>query len=367
MRQQKLFLLACVYGLISCTTVFGLRQNAFANYQIAQGDGDPTEVSAEEQLAAAQQLADEEENMATLTAEGDFLVPNYLLKTAEDSQDESLEKEAVKKPIISKRISNVSSQTTYELPVVMINQTEVIPVSEQMEVEKKLTGSTKQTRQIYNQAIKRKSNSHSVAQKNSLIDTASEKHSLSTNQSQDSEINSILSGLSDEPVSSKKKPLLLPLKGSKKAVSKTNEGDEYYPQPVLKSYSSAFADKILEAAQTNQELPLIMPMDLKVTFYPNASEFSGHTVKWLKAFSHKALQDPRYVIEVRLSRENPLLQQKRLYVIQKILANAGLSTHQFVVDYVNRPQDSLVLRMVKKEPSLSVKTSRKKDKQIINW
>ena len=130
----------------------------------------------------------------------------------------------------------------------------------------------------------------------------------------------------------------------------------------LKTYSSVYADKVLEATQTNQELPLIMPMDLKVSFYPNAADFSGQTIKWLKVFTHKALQDPRYVIEVRLSNENLLLQQKRLFVIQKILANSGLSSHQLVVDYVKRPKDILVLRMVKKEPNVGLPSRTKKEK-----
>ncbi len=375
MGQHKLSLLASMYGLISCTTVLGLTQPVFANYQIAQGDGDPTEISVQEQLEAAQKLADEEENIATLTAEGDFLVPNYLLKTADGSAEEALYEDEETPPVaeepeikISKRVSHVSSQKNYDLPIVKINQTELIPVSEQMEVEKRLTGSTKQTQQIYNKAVKRNSNYPS---NNSNTDNPIrlKKNSSFSFQGQDDEINSILLGSDEETntVSEKKKPLLLPLKGTKKVSEKQTQNDEYYPQPVLKSYSSAFADKILEAAKTNQELPLIMPMDLKVTFYPNATEFSGHTVKWLKAFSYKALQDPRYVIEVRLSKENPLLQQKRLFVIQKILANAGLSAHQLVIDYVNRPQDSLVLRMAKKEPTPSVKSSAKKNKQIINW
>ena len=166
-------------------------------------------------------------------------------------------------------------------------------------------------------------------------------------------------------MSSDKKPLLLPLKGkvNKSAIKKT---DEVFPKPVLNTYSSVYADKIIEAAKSNEKLPLIMPMDLKVSFYPNATDFSGKTIQWVKAFSFRALQDPRYVIQVRLSKEKPYLQEKRLRLVEKILMGSGLSKHQLVVDYVDRPEDSLVLRMVKKEPDTSSKSTGK-TKKVINW
>ena len=135
---------------------------------------------------------------------------------------------------------------------------------------------------------------------------------------------------------------------------------------MLNTYSSVYADKIIEAAKSNEKLPLIMPMDLKVSFYPNATDFSGKTIQWVKAFSFRALQDPRYVIQVRLSKEKPYLQEKRLRLVEKILMGSGLSKHQLVVDYVDRPEDSLVLRMVKKEPDTSSKSTGK-TKKVINW
>ena len=78
------------------------------------------------------------------------------------------------------------------------------------------------------------------------------------------------------------------------------------------------------------------------------------------------MQDPRYVIQVRLSKEKPYLQEKRLRLVEKILMGSGLSKHQLVVDYVDRPEDSLVLRMVKKEPDTSSKSTGK-TKKVINW
>lgn len=380
MGQKNFLLHLCVCSLLSYAPFFAFNVQAYNNLEVAQGDGEPVEVSVEEQLQAAQKLADEEnENTATITAEGDFLLPTYLLKTTEDTSskieeiptDEPLFDEPTEKKEPSvKKITAVKKKTQTDLPVVMIKQTELIPVNEQMEVERKLTGSTTQTQKIYDQATQKK-NSFSVNKKENNLSVSKKKQSnQSLASSTDDEISSILKGTdslkTQEIETGKKKPLLLPLKGTKKPV-KAESADEFIPNPRLKTYSSVYADKVLEAAQTNQELPLIMPMDLKVSFYPNAADFSGQTIKWLKVFSLKALQDPRYVIEVRLSKEDLLLQQKRLFVIQKILANSGLSSHQLVVDYVKRPKDSLILRMVKKEPSVNNRSRTKKEKSVINW
>ena len=368
MGQKKFLLLVCACSLFSYAPFFA--SNAFANnsLEVAQGDGEPVEVSVQEQLLAAQKLADEEnEETATITAEGDFLLPTYLLKTTDEKDTAPAEEPLFEDPVaketpVAKKVVSVKKKTQTDLPVVMIKQTELIPVNEQMEVERKLTGSTAQTQKIYNQVTKKATSS---VQKNS---DKTKKQSLTA--STDDEISNILAGgETQQPAEvevGKKKPLLLPLKGVKKTV-KVETSEDIIPRPRLKTYSSVYADKVLEAAQTNQELPLIMPMDLKVSFYPNAADFSGQTIKGLKVFTHKALQDPRYVIEVRLSNENLLLQQKRLFVIQKILANSGLSSHQLVVDYVKRPKDSLVLRMVKKEPNTGVHSRTKKKKGVINW
>ena len=153
---------------------------------------------------------------------------------------------------------------------------------------------------------------------------------------------------------------------------KTVKEDLSLPAPKYRVVSSVVADQVLADAQNNTKSSLLMPQDIKVTFYPNSAEFSGQTVKWIKVFSLQALNDPRYVVQVRLSTENPEVQQKRLYVIQRLFENSGLSTHQIVVDYVDRPADSLVLRLVEKPENARVekvhlKNGKTKVKKTINW
>lgn len=381
------FYMSCLICLISLgiTPVFALQPY---EEEIAQGDGDPSETSVQEQLLAAQQLADaeknsKEENIATITAEGDFLLPTYLLPVSKntgqsDSKDTDDNKSMIEKENLTTK-TTVTTKTTKELPIVVIKQTELIPVAEQMEVERQLTGSTEQTQKIYENAISRQKNRESI----SLQDTQQPNLTLPENTDSaplnkkvksiatDPEIDDILSDTNPAENNSKdilKKPLLLPLK-QQKDVSPTKVS-EATPNPIYKTFPSSFADKILSAAQSNKELPLIMPQDLKVSFYPNASDFSGQTIRWIKAFSLRVLQDPRYVIEIRLSTQNPALQQKRLYIIQRILAGTGLSQHQIMVDYVNRPVDSLILRTIKKSENISTVIPAKgysKGRKTINW
>lgn len=143
-------------------------------------------------------------------------------------------------------------------------------------------------------------------------------------------------------------------------------------EPLYTTYTSEMADKVLNGGVVGANESILMPQDIKVTFYPNSSEFSGQTIKWIKVFSMRARNDPRYTVEIRLSREQSAVQKKRLYVIERVLMNNGLSLHQIAVDYVDRPADSLILRMVKKEEDVQtrktiLKNGQVKENKTINW
>lgn len=310
-----------------------------------------------------------DEAVATITAEGDFMVPTFLLPTPDTEKNQN--------PNTVNRVeaTETHTKTVRELPVVKITQTELIPVREQMAVERRLTGKTTKTTQMYKEALARSQGiSTPGVQKNTTVQesdskTADNKRAV---DSQDGVLNNILSGDDGAKETSKvkKKKLLLPLKPLP-AEAQPQE-DLSGTEPLYTTYTSEMADKALSDAQNENSEPLIMPQDIKVTFYPNSAEFSGQTVKWIKVFSLQARRDPRYTIEIRLSRDNPLIQQKRLFVIQRILMNNGLSLHQIAIDYVNRPENSLILRMVRKEEDIQtrkvqLKNGQVKENKTINW
>lgn len=303
----------------------------------------------------------EDEKVATITAEGDFMVPTFLLpeaKPAEQNMPQSREKSV-----------ETRTQTVRELPVVKITQTELIPVREQMAVERRLTGKTTKTMQKYQEALARSKGVAGAGTQSQNTQT----DSVGVDTDADSSVNRILTGeisavSEEQPV--KKKKLLLPLKPLPER--KTVQEEISDTKPLYTTYTSEMADKALSDAQSDEEEPLLMPQEIKVTFYPNSAEFSGQTVKWIKVFSMRARKDPRYMVEIRLSRSNPTIQQKRLFVIQRILMNNELSLHQIAVDYVDRPENSLILRMVKKNENVQtrkvkLKNGQVKERKTINW
>ncbi len=278
-----------------------------------------------------------EKDMATVTAEGDFLLPTYMLPDVPEATEEA---QAPMYP--QKTITRPQS----ELPVKELASAKL----------KKALGvqPAPQSAQTMDQIA--------AETNDAILETA--------------KIDDLLSGLDlsvpveADDVNKPKKSLLLPIRGQIKRVEPVEETTE--PEPQKRAISSDLADKVLAASSTGATGSFLMPQDLKVTFYPNATDFSGQTIKWIKAFSIKAARDPRYIVEIRLSVENPPIQQKRLYVIQNILANNGLSPHQLAVTYVDRPENSLVLRIVKKgeltqTTELTSKTGKKSSNTLISW
>ncbi len=348
MFQQKFYLM----GLLTVVVGIGVSTPSFGDKvpvkqekaPIAQADS--SAVSAEEILKidseAEKELANQtkntatkngDENVATITAEGDFIVPTFMLPTVEQKAGQKT------RTVMEK----TETKTVRQLPVVKITQTELIPVREQMAVERRLTGKTTKTSKMYQEALAR---SKGVTGASSGV-----KKEVEEKQG-------------------KKKKLLLPLKPLPKPAPMSEEIAG--TSPMYKMFTSEMADKVLNASQDSDEAPLLMPQDIKVTFHPNSAEFSGQMVKWIKVFSMRARNDPRYIVEIRLSTENAAIQQKRLMVIQQILKNNGLSQHQTAVDYVNRPENSLILRMVKKEENvetekIQLKNGQIKERKTINW
>ncbi len=349
MFQQQFYLiglLVIVVGTGGFTPSYGQNTPVKAeNTPVIESDSlsDVSKVDSEiqKEASAPTQKANAdvgEENVATITAEGDFIVPTFLLPSVEQN------KPGMKTQTVMER---KETNTVRKLPVVKITQTELIPVREQMAVERRLTGKTTKTSKMYKEALAR---SKGVTAASSGV------------KEYDNE--------AVETKSAKKKKLLLPLKPMPKPVPM--EEEIAGTAPMYKTFTSETADKVLSSSEDSEDTPLLMPLDIKVTFYPDSAEFSGQMVKWIKVFSMRARNDPRYMVDIRLSTKNPVVQQKRLMVIQQILKNNGLSQHQIVVDYVNRPENSLILRMVKKEESvetekIQLKNGQVKERKTINW
>ena len=359
MFQQKLFLTVALGVLMNFTLVSSAFSQNVPSEQLK---------SAQNSSDSAQIMSTDSENVPTITAEGDFLVPTFMLpaagSTTGDGQLNQLmvPSESVVVPVaepikVQTEHVETKTKTVKNMPVVKITQTELTPVSEQMAVERFLTGKTTKTTKMYKEALARQ---RGEEYKEETVKVEAEPDT----------INSLIGDEKPMEGAIKKKRLLLPLQSLPQ--KKTVKEDLTTQPPVYKVVSSVVADQVLADAQNNTKSSVLMPHDIKVTFYPNSAEFSGQTVKWIKVFSLQALNDPRYIVHVRMSTKNPDIQQKRLYVIQRLFENSGLSSHQIAVDYVDRPADSLILRLVEKPENVQVekvqlKNGKTKVKKTINW
>ncbi|MDR2902780.1 MAG: hypothetical protein LBU87_06735 [Lactobacillales bacterium] len=298
-----------------------------ASAEIAQGDGDPSEDGAKNiDLEIANLLADEtdktaDDAIATITAEGDFVIPTYLLPVD---------------PVTPTPVSKTAKATAL-LKDDAIKQTQAQTKS-QLQTQATIDNLLAATKEPAPQTSK-------IAPRN--LGTGNRKTNVAAVQ----------------------KPLLIPLAPVSEIQKDTDGVLEAHQRHVI---PSDYADRMLETLNQGGQAPFIMPQEVKVTFYPNATEFSGQTLKWIKAFSKAALTDPRLVVEVRMSTTNPEIQSKRLLLVKNTLLSYGLSTHQIQVAYTKRPKDTLVLRNISKPENTETivqktKAGRKTTQKTKKW
>lgn len=92
----------------------------------------------------------------------------------------------------------------------------------------------------------------------------------------------------------------------------------------------------------------IVPSELKLSFQPNRAEISGQTLEWLHAFSDNSVKNEDVFIEIRIDKTAPYaLQEKRLKLLYKILANNGVDYHKINIIFTDREPNSFIIRNIK--------------------
>ena len=85
-----------------------------------------------------------------------------------------------------------------------------------------------------------------------------------------------------------------------------------------------------------------------MSFQPNRAEISGQTLEWLHAFSENAVKYENVLVEIRISKSAPYeLQQKRLKLLYRILANNGVEYNKVNIIFTDREQNSFIIRNVR--------------------
>lgn len=115
--------------------------------------------------------------------------------------------------------------------------------------------------------------------------------------------------------------------------------------PSGKQESSLFR-RLLGLGTTSKDN--ISPTELKLSFQANRAEISGQTLEWIKAFSENVVNYDDVAIEIRLDRSASYeLQQKRLKLLYKILANNGVEYRKINIIFTDREPNSFIIRNVR--------------------
>lgn len=133
--------------------------------------------------------------------------------------------------------------------------------------------------------------------------------------------------------------------------------------PVIKQ--PKYADDLLAEVQGGKKVMFSAPREVRVSFYPGQSSLSAQALKWIKIFALKVRNDPRLVLEIRVSDENWPLQSKRVALMLQTVMEQGVSRHQIYVYKSPRATDTVLIgygQAVDKE----VKKGKKQQKTI-SW
>ena len=97
-----------------------------------------------------------------------------------------------------------------------------------------------------------------------------------------------------------------------------------------------------------EERPVILPTEIRLSFQPNRAEISGQTLRWIQAFAKKAVDEKDVGLEIRIDGSKSFaLQQKRLNMLYNILTANGVEYQKINTAFVDREPNSFVVRTVK--------------------
>lgn len=169
-----------------------------------------------------------------------------------------------------------------------------------------------------------------------------------------------------------KAPLLLPL-APIKTIAKSEPEEETIANagPVKQDY----ADYILNVIKRNsyrtgafsESDDLILrsiPKDMKISFLPDSADLSEQAMKWVKIFSYNPQRTVGSAVEIRLSPNNLDLQSRRFALLQGALLANGLAPRQIRFVFTDRDPNTVVLRNIKLPEEQETHYNKTKDGKI---
>jgi hypothetical protein len=336
--------------------------------ELAQGDAEeapvdfsltPEEMELTEAASVmpVQKEVVEDEKIPTLTAEGGFLLPTYVLPEAQEVQEvertalvdeknpwreaavSSTKANVPTAPVVLSKPTATMKKSSAPLKTVIIEGTkDSVPTHAKEEVE------------LLNTLSDQYQNT------NELLASATEKLRALEREQESLRKAQALQRVEEE----KKKnrgPLLLPLPEKRKVLPPVEEADPEPYMPPRQVTENGYVDHVLSVLERKSSAPVYhtasdetvlksIPTELKISFMPASADLSSQSLKWIRAFSYHPKKSVNNIVEIRLSPNNLELQSRRFALIKGALESSGLNSRQIRFVLTDRNPDTIVLRTV---------------------
>ncbi len=254
---------------------------------------------------------------AWVAAKGKGYIPNDKLK--EEKFFKSAQKEDLK--ILKKDINLDKPENEIKLASEMVDNL-LIPIPDDILNDPNLTPqlvSSAQNKDLEEKVTQQENSTHKSADKS----LTSAKAAVSSKEDTETEDKSLFKSLTS----------IFKKSNSTKANDNEDEG---------------FFDSVKKSIKKAQTPSKILPTEIRLAFQPNRAEISGVTLKWLQAFANKINEDRNAGLEIRIDGSSSYeLQQKRLNLLNNILASNGVDFNKVNTIFTTREPNSFIIRTVR--------------------
>lgn len=338
--------------------------------EVAQGDAEdaptdfsltPEEMNLTEAASAmaVQKETLEDEKIPTLTAEGGFLLPTYVLPEAQ--KVEEVERTALvdeKNPWRETAVSNVKALEKSVVPFESSGKSTATIKKSNTPLKTVVIEGSKDTVPTHSKEEMELLNSLSQQYQNTneLLASATEKLQALEREQESLKQAQALQKLKEEEKKNRG-PLLLPLPEKRKEpkVSEEPEPEPYMPPRQITE--NGYVDHVLSVLERKENEPVYhtasdetvlksIPTELKISFMPGNADLSSQSLKWIKAFAYHPKKAVNNIVEIRLSPNNLELQSRRFALVKGALESSGLNSRQIRFVLTDRNPDTIVLRSI---------------------
>ncbi len=336
-------------GNLQAKTIW-LEENDFKT--VAEGDGEyqPTNFTLTEeevslQAAAMKPAAKEvrketvdDEKLPTLTSEGSFLLPTYILPEAQADAPKTVASVDAQNPWRK----NTPAPKEAKVTQTVSNSDKALleSIEKQYQDTTALLASTAKRLEALENGIENLSKAKTAEADERVVKNESK-------ENEKIEVNKV----------AVRAPLLLPLAPIRTVASSEKPAEEKITERPATAVKKEYVDYVLEVinrnatrtsnfTQADEMILRSIPKEMKISFLPDSADLSTQAFKWIKAFSYNPQRTVGSAVEVRLSPNNLDLQSRRFALIKGALLSNGLAPRQIRFVFTDRDADTVILRNI---------------------